>query len=94
MRRRLLAVCFLIAVFVLFATGRAKADEIFTYQFESNTFTWQLPASPSVAPPNMFVTGSFFELEDVLFSENGGAKKHGTLDFYNQAPLMGGGFEL
>lgn len=93
MPRRFLGVCFLIAIFGVLSTSRAKADDIFTYQFGGNTYTWELAASPSVAPPNMFLTGNFFELEVVPFSENGGPQAQGTLDFY-QAPGNGGGFEL
>ena len=93
MTRRLLGVCFLIAIFGVLSARSAKADDIFTYQFGGNTFTWELAASPSVAPPNMFVSGNFFELEVVPFSENGGPQTQGTLDFY-QAPDNGGGFEL
>lgn len=94
MTRRLLSICFLIAVFGLFTGSRAKADDLFTYQFGGNTFTWQLPASPTVViPPDMATDGMFFELVGVPFSENGGAQTQGTLDFY-QAPDNFGGFEL
>jgi PEP-CTERM motif len=93
MPRRLLAICFLIAIFGLFSASRAKADDVFTYQFEGNTFTWQLPGSPSIVSPDTFFAGSYFEIEDVPFSENGGADMQGTLDFY-EAPNHGGGFQL
>jgi hypothetical protein len=88
-----LGVCFFIAIFGLFSTSRAKADDLFTYQLGGNTFTWELAASPSVAPPNMFLSGNFFEIEAVPFSENGGPQMQGTLDFY-QAPDNLGGFQL
>lgn len=94
MPRRLLGVCFLIAIFGLFSTGRAKADDLFTYQFDGNSFTWDLPASPPiVVPPDSFTAGMFFELVGVPFSENGGPQTLGTLDFF-QAPENLGGFEL
>ncbi len=93
MSRRLLGICFLIAIFGVLSASRAKADDLFTYQLDGNTFTWELPASPSVAAPNMFVSGNFFEIEVVPFSENGGPQMQGTLDFY-QGPDNGGGFGL
>lgn len=94
MPRRLLRICFLIAIFGLLSASGAKADDIFTYQFGGNTFTWDLPASPPIiVPPDSFMAGIFFELVGVPFSENGGPQTQGTLDFY-QAPDNGGGFEL
>lgn len=94
MLRRLFTFCFLIAIFVLFSTGRAKADDLFTYQFGGNTFTWELPASPPIiVPPDSFQTNMFFELVGIQFSENNGPKTLGTVDFF-QAPDQGGGFEL
>lgn len=93
MTRRILGVCFLIAIFGVLSASSAKADDIFTYQFGGNSFTWDLPASPIIVPPDSFTPGMFFELVGVPFSENGGPQTQGTLDFY-QAPDNGGGFEL
>jgi len=94
MTRRLLSICFFIAIFGLFSGSRAKADDLFTYQFGGSTLTWELPASPTVViPPDMATAGMFFELVGVPFSENGGAQTQGTLDFF-QAPDNGGGFQL
>ncbi len=93
MPRRLLGICFLIAIFGLFSASRAKADDVFTYEFGSNTFTWDLAASPSIVPPNSAVPGSYFEIVDVPYSENDGPQMLGTFDFY-EAPNHGGGFQL
>lgn len=95
MPRRLVGFCFLIAIFALFSTGRAKADDLFTYQFGGNTFTWQLPASPPIiVPPDSFKPDVFFELSGIPFSENNLPEIFfGTLDFF-EAPDQGGGFEL
>ena len=94
MRGRILGVCFLIAIIGVLSASGAKADDIFTYQFGGDTFTWDLPASPPiVVPPDSFTAGMFFELVGVPFSENGGPQTLGTLDFF-QAPDNLGGFEL
>lgn len=94
MPRRLIVFCFLSAILGLFSAGRAKADDLFTYQFDGNTWTWDLPASPPIiVPPDSFTPDMFFELVGVPFSKNGGPQTQGTLDFY-EAPDQGGGFEL
>jgi hypothetical protein len=94
MPRRLLSFCFLIAILGLFSTSLAEADDLFTYQFGGNTFTWELPASPPiVTPPDTAMAGMFFELVGVQFSENNGPQAPGTFDFF-QAPDNLGGFEL
>lgn len=95
MPRRLILLCFLIAILGFFSAGRAKADDLFTYQFDGNTWTWDLPASPPiVVPPDSFKTGMFFELVGVPFSKNDGPPTQGTLDFFEGSAPTGGGFEL
>jgi len=93
MLRRLFGICFLIAIFGVFSATSAKADDVFTYEFGSDSFTWDLAASPSIVPPNSDVPGSYFEIVDVPFSENNGPQTQGTFDFY-EAPDHGGGFQL
>jgi hypothetical protein len=85
MLRRILAVCFLIALGLFFASG-ARADEI---------ITWTLPASPT---PSSFCTvgvcgsSAFFEIDGVPFSVNGVSQTGGMFDFYPS--VAGGGFSL
>ena len=69
MRRYLITSCFVLAVFALFSATQAQADTIddFTYQDGGNTFTWQLPSSPT---PAIFLPGSGFAITDVTYSEN------------------------
>jgi hypothetical protein len=90
MLRRTTFACTLLILGLVLAT-RAKADDLaFTYNFNGNTFTWQLPASPT---PTDFTDGVFFDITNVPFSENGVLQATlGTFDFYNTAAE--GGFDL
>jgi PEP-CTERM motif len=92
--RRLINICFFIAILVLALAGQVKADgnDNFTYQFGGNTFTWQLPASPNVG--SEYTIGQDFYIPDVPFSENGVAEGRGTFVFYSGQPGIGGGLEL
>src|SRR6266436_1737072 len=71
MRRYLIASCLVLAVFTLFSATPAQADTIdnFTYQAEGNTFTWQLPSSPTILASD-FLPGLAFGIPDVAYAEN------------------------
>ncbi|HKS67948.1 MAG TPA: PEP-CTERM sorting domain-containing protein [Candidatus Acidoferrales bacterium] len=93
MLRRISIVFSVFAVFALLSAGGAKADELFTFTISGNTYSWQLPSTLTIQPPNMSVDGLFFELESVPLVENGVAQSTpGILDFFSSAD--GGGFEL
>lgn len=88
---RSMMILFCVTVLALLSAGRAQADTIdsFTYTFAGNTFTWQLPASPTVAS-NEFELGTFFAILGVPYSENGvAATTPGEFDFF-AAGQMGG----
>jgi PEP-CTERM motif len=91
MLRRTLIGCLLVAVCALISATRAKADDVdqFTYDFGGNTFTWELPTSPT---PTSFTIGVYFDIANVPYSENGVPETPGTFDFYNTSD--GGGFDL
>jgi PEP-CTERM motif len=91
MRSRLAVGCFLLALFGLFSATRAKADDVFTYQIGGNTFTWQLPGTPTISPGN-FSTNVFFTIPTVSYSENGVAQPPELFDFFPSG--NGGGFDL
>jgi hypothetical protein len=87
MGSRIVSGCFLLALFGLFLTPQAKADDVFTYQLGSNTYTWQLPALPSVVVND----GVGFYIPNVPFSTNGVAQPPELFDFFNSSD--GGGFD-
>ena len=93
MRRYLIASCLVLAVFTLFSATPAQADTIdnFTYQAEGNTFTWQLPSSPTILASD-FLPGLFFGIPDIAYSENDIPQNPASLTFLS-LPL-GGGFFL
>jgi PEP-CTERM motif len=93
MLRRTLIGCLLVAVCALISATRAKADDVdvFTYDLAGNTFTWQLPVSPTIGSGD-YVAGLLFDISDVPFSENGVSQGTGFFDFYNVSD--GGGFDL
>ena len=70
---------------------RADSLDSFVYQFGGNTFTWELPSSPSVAPDNAY-SGVVFTLDDVSVSKNGGPAVLGTMDFWST--LCAGGVDF
>jgi hypothetical protein len=83
----------LIAVLGLVTASRAQADsstDTFTYSIGSNTFIWQLPASPTVG--SGFVPGLVFVISDVPYTENGVAQDPGDFEFFSSS--QGGGFEI
>lgn len=81
MVRRSLLICLAVAAFALFSVSSAKADE---------TFTWTLPASPTIGSTD-FQTGMGFMIMDVPLSENGALLGNYLFDFYNSND--GGGFD-
>src|SRR5208283_3308283 len=83
----------LLLTFSLLSASQIRADgtEDYVYECGGNTFTWQLPTNPVVAPDNAYL-GMGFIVPDLSFSENG-VSMVGTLDFYNTSS-MGGGFDL
>jgi hypothetical protein len=84
----------LVFCFSLLAASQIRADGILNYEYKSgsNTFTWQLPTNPMIAPGNAF-PGLGFTIPDVSFSENG-VSMVGTLDFFNFNSIFNGGFDL
>ncbi len=92
MQRYLITSCFVLAVLALFSATQAQADTIdnFTYQEGDNTFTWQLPSSPTLLPENFF-PGSGFDITDVTYSENDILQNPAVLTF---SSLPYGGFFL
>jgi hypothetical protein len=82
----------LLLSFSLLAASQIRADgmDSYVYEFGGNTFTWELPTNPVIAPDNAYL-GMGFTIPDLSFSENGVAMV-GTLDFYNTS--MDGGFDL
>ncbi len=93
MRRYLITSCFVLAVFALFSATQAQADTIdnFTYEEGDNTFTWQLPSSPTLLPAN-FLPGLAFVITDVSYSENDIPQNPASLIFSSDAGR--GGFFL
>lgn len=89
MLRRILISSVLLGLLGLLSATRAKADGTFTYQFNGDTFTWQLPQSPT---PTDYTIGVYFDITNVAYSENGVPQAPGTFDFYNAG--NGGGFDL
>ena len=68
-----------IAAFVLFSqVGQSRRD--LPHQVGRNTFTWPLPASPTVASPTDFMTGTFLARSRTCrFPKTARRWKHGTL---------------
>jgi len=93
MRRYLITSCFVLAAFALFSATQAQADTIdnFTYQEGGNTFTWQLPSSPTISADN-YLPGLAFAISDVTYSENDIPQNPASLIFSSLPD--GGGFFL
>jgi hypothetical protein len=93
MRRYLITSCFVLAVFALFSATQAQADTIdnFTYQDAGNTFSWQLPSSPTILPADI-QPGSSFGITDVIYSENDIPQNPASIVFFSFP--NGGGFSL
>jgi len=81
----------LLATAIVVPTARADGATLdFTYQSDGNTFEWQLPASPVIAPADVDVLGAIdFEIDDVAVSENGGPSILETLIFISTVSLGG-----
>lgn len=81
MMRRAITICLAVAAFALLSASSAKADE---------TFTWTLPATPTISSPD-FMLGNSFTIMNVPLSENGTSLGNYVFDFYNLG--AGGGFD-
>lgn len=92
MLRRVLVSSLLVVLVGLVSATCAKADDIFTYSINGNTYSWQLPSTLTISSPNMAVSGQFFELDSVAVTENGTTSATDILDFFSSS--QGGGFEL
>jgi hypothetical protein len=90
--RRFRSPILLLALLAAIAVSPALADSTdqFHYTANGNTFTWQLPSSPTIEPGDA-VPGMSFLIPGVTFTKNG-ATAVGSLDFFNGSPLVGGGF--
>src|SRR5256886_2161814 len=93
MRRYLITSCLVLAVFTLILATQAKADSIdnFTYQAGGNTFTWQLPSSPTISADNL-LPGINFGFTDIAYSENDIPQDPAALSFFSLN--LGGGLRL
>ena len=93
MRRYLITSCLVLAVFTLMLATQAKADSIdnFIYQAGGNTYTWQLPSSPTLSPDS-FLTGVVFGITDIAYSENDIPQDPAALNFLSLT--FGGGLSL
>jgi hypothetical protein len=86
----------LLAVLGLVTPNRAEADsstDTFTYSIGSNTFIWQLPASPTIGiiyEMPAFLPGLEFVISDVPYTENGVAQTPTYFGFFST--YDGGGF--
>jgi len=91
---RLFSAALLLLSFLLLSASQTRADgtDSYVYVFGDNTFTWELPTNPVITPDNAH-PGEGFTIQDLSFSENGVAMV-GTLDFFNNNPSWGGGFDL
>jgi hypothetical protein len=91
---RLLLACFVIATFSFFSPSRANADDIFSFQLggATATYTWELPASPTIPPSD--ATEFSFVIPNLTYSVNGVV----TTLFPNHFDFLttsdGGGFAL
>lgn len=80
-----------VAVLALLSAAGVHADTLdsFSYTFGDDTFTWQLPASPTIAAGE-FGDGAYFAITGVSYSDNGvAATTRGEFDFFS-AGQMGG----
>jgi len=93
MRRYLITSCLVLAVFTLILATKAKADSIdnFTYQAGGNTFTWQLPSSPTISADNLLPSLNF-GFTDIAYSENDIPQDPAALSFFSLN--LGGGLRL
>ena len=89
---RLLLPCFVIATFSFLSPSRANADDIFSFQLGGATYTWELPASPTI-PPSDATTVSFV-IPNLPYSLNGVVSTFfpNQFDFFTASD--GGGFAL
>lgn len=89
---KLFSAALLLLCFSLLAASQVRADGTTDYVYEAggNTFTWDVPTNPVLAPNNVYA-GEGFMITDLSFSENG-VNMIGTVDFYNTS--LGGGFDL
>ncbi len=83
-----LLVCLLLTISFV-----ASADTVDTFVYESNsiTYTWTLPASPTVSQSDVY-PGWGFVLENVPVSENPGGVQWTMLTFYTL--FCSGGFDI
>ena len=93
MRRYLITSCLVLAVFTLILATQAKADSIddFTYQAGGNTYTWQLPSSPTISADS-FLPDVAFGITGVVFFENDIPQDPGAFSF--RSLNLGGGLSL
>ena len=93
MIKKAIAAGFLASLAAAIFVPTAKADGAtldFNYQSDGNTFEWQLPASPLIAPADVDVLGAIdFEIDNVAVSENGGPSSLETLIFISTLSLGG-----
>jgi outer membrane protein assembly factor BamB len=94
---KLFSAVLLLLTFSLLTASQIRADGTptdgstnYVYEFDGNTFTWEVPTNPVITPGNAS-PGNYFTLTDLSFSENG-VVMVGTMDFYNTSML--GGFDL
>jgi len=86
--RRLMISCFLMSILELVSAGRVAGD----------TFTWELPASPTIMSGDytgglpFFEDGSYSLISGAPFSENGIPQAPGVFQF--STPAGGGGVAL
>jgi PEP-CTERM motif-containing protein len=81
MVRRSITILLTFAAFALLSASSAKADE---------TFTWTLPASPTIGSTD-FMTGNSLMIMNVPLTENGTSLGNYVFDFYSTG--AGGGFD-
>jgi hypothetical protein len=91
MIRKSLTICLAMAAFSLFAARAVHADDLFTYQVGSDTYTWILPASPT---PDGYELNNIFSILDVSYTIDNTQYTGGQVNFYNAQPSAGGGFVL
>jgi PEP-CTERM motif len=95
-RRHGLILCFAVGILALFSAPNANADDLFSYQVGSNTYTFVVPSSPVIAPGDFvdstLTTPGYFSIPDVSYSINGEPQGVESLAFY--AMNNEGGFAL
>lgn len=82
-----------LALLVLSSAPLARANSVddFKYVFGGNTYTWQLPASPT---PNATIPLELFEMDSISYAVNGVTQTTpGIFDFF-LGGAQGGGFLL